>query len=141
MRRASCTQFSRNGLDYRNPVPGGPVTSHPAYPVRWSARTHDQQVVPSPRMFQGGRNYLSRARLGYTFFLFPLLHERVCSMNAAKFKIGEFVVYRIMRVNQGRFFVMAVTRQSTRDKIRYRIRSQDDGNIERVVDESQLSTS
>ena len=100
MRRASCTQFSRNGLDYRNPVPGGPVTSHPAYPVRWSARTHDQQVVPSPRMFQGGRNYLSRARLGYTFFLLPLLHERVCSMNAAKFKIGEFVVYRIMRGNQ-----------------------------------------
>jgi hypothetical protein len=91
-------------------------------------------------MFQGGRNYLSRARLGYTFFLLPLLHERVCSMNAAKFKIGESVVYRIMRVNQGRFFVMAVTRQSTRDKIRYRIRSQDDGNIERVVDESQLST-
>ena len=62
-------------------------------------------------------------------------------MNAPKFKIGESVVYRIMRVNQGRFFVMAVTRQSTRDKIRYRIRSQDDGNIERVVDESQLSTS
>ena len=92
-------------------------------------------------MFQGGRNYLSRARLGYTFFLLPLLHERVCSMNAAKFKIGESVVYRIMRGNQGRFFVMAVTRQSTRDKIRYRIRSQDDGNIERVVDESQLSTS
>jgi hypothetical protein len=92
-------------------------------------------------MFQGGRNYLGRARLGYTFFLLPLLHERVCSMNAAKFKIGESVVYRIMRVNQGRFFVMAVTRQSTRDKIRYRIRSQDDGNIERVVDESQLSTS
>ena len=26
---------------------------------------------PSPHMFQGGRNYLGRARLGYTFF--PLL--------------------------------------------------------------------
>jgi hypothetical protein len=62
-------------------------------------------------------------------------------MNATKFKIGESVVYRIMRVNQGRFLVMAVTRQSTRDKIRYLIRSQDDGNVERVVDESELSTS
>jgi hypothetical protein len=37
-------------------------------------------------------NKKSRARLGYTFFLLPLLHERVCSMNAAKFKIGESVV-------------------------------------------------
>ena len=61
-------------------------------------------------------------------------------MNAAKFKIGESVVYCILRGNQGRFLVMAVTTQSTRDKIRYLIRSQDDGNIERVVDESELST-
>ena len=29
------------------------------------------QGAPSPHMFQGGRNYLGRARLGYTFF--PLL--------------------------------------------------------------------
>jgi hypothetical protein len=91
-------------------------------------------------MFQGGRNYLGRARLGYTFFLLPLLHERVYLMNAAKFKIGESVVYRIMRVNQGRFLVVAVTTQPARHKIRYLIRSQDDGNIERVVDESELST-
>jgi hypothetical protein len=62
-------------------------------------------------------------------------------MNAPKFKIGESVVYRIMRVNQGRFLVLAVTPQPARDKIRYRIRSQDDGNIERVVEESELSTS
>ena len=91
-------------------------------------------------MFQGGRNYLGRARLGYTFF--PLLprHERVGLMNAPKFKIGESVVYRILRVNQGRFLVMAVTTQPARDKIRYLIRSQDDGNIERVVNESELST-
>jgi hypothetical protein len=61
-------------------------------------------------------------------------------MNAAKFKIGESVVYRIRRVNQGRFSVVAVTTQPARDKIRYHIRSQDDGNIERVVDESELST-
>jgi hypothetical protein len=91
-------------------------------------------------MFQGGRNYLGRARLGYTFFLLPLLHERVYLMNAAKFKIGESVVYRIMRVNQGRFLVVAVTTQPARNKIRYLIRSQDDGNIERVVDECELST-
>ena len=90
-------------------------------------------------MFQGGRNYLGRARLGYTFFL-PLLHERVSLMNAAKFKIGESVVYRIRRVNQGRFLVMTMTTQPARDKIRYLIRSQDDGNIERVVNESELST-
>jgi hypothetical protein len=62
-------------------------------------------------------------------------------MNATKFKIGESAVYRIMRVNQGRFLVMSVTRQSTREKNRYLIRSQDEGNIERVVDESELSTS
>jgi hypothetical protein len=42
---------------------------------------------------------LGRARLSYTFFLLPLRHERVYLMNAAKFKIGESVVYRIMRVN------------------------------------------
>ena len=53
-------------------------------------------------------------------------------MNAPKFKIGEFVVYRIGRVNQGPFVVMSVTTQSRRD-IRYRIQSQDDDNIERVV--------
>jgi hypothetical protein len=57
-------------------------------------------------------------------------------MNAPKFKIGESVVYRILRVNQGRFSVVAVT--TGRDKIRYRIRSQDDGNIERVVDLSTI---
>jgi hypothetical protein len=88
-------------------------------------------------MFQGGRNYLGRARLGYTFFPFTPL---VGLMNAPKFKIGESVVYRILRVNQGRFLVMAVTTQPARDKIRYLIRSQDDGNIERVVNESELST-
>jgi hypothetical protein len=62
-------------------------------------------------------------------------------MNAAKFKIGESVVYRIRRVNQGRFLVMTMTTQPARDKIRYLIRSQDDGNVERVVDESELSAS
>jgi hypothetical protein len=67
-------------------------------------------------------------------------HERVCLMNTAKFKIGESVVYRIMRVNQGRFLVVAVTTQPAGNKIRYLIRSQDDGNIERLVDESELST-
>ena len=91
-------------------------------------------------MFQGGRNYLGRARLGYTFFPYFHRHERVGFMNAPKFKIGESVVYRILRVNQGRFLVMAVTTQPARDKIRYLIRSQDDGNIERVVNESELST-
>jgi hypothetical protein len=95
-------------------------------------------VVPSPRVFQGGRNYLGRARLGYIFFL---SHTNGRLMNAPKFKIGESVVYRVMRVNQGRFLVMAVTTQPARDKIRYLIRSQDDGNVERVVNESELSPS
>jgi hypothetical protein len=66
-------------------------------------------------------------------------HERVCLMNTAKFKIGESVD-RIMRVNQGRFLVVTVTTQPAGNKIRYLIRSQDDGNIERLVDESELST-
>jgi hypothetical protein len=102
--------------------------------------TDDQQGVPSLRVFQGGRNYLGRARLGYTFFLSPPSPRTGRLMNAPKFKIGESVVYRVMRVNQGRFLVMAVTTQPARDKIRYLIRSQDDGNIERVVNESELST-
>ena len=61
-------------------------------------------------------------------------------MNVPKFNIGESVVYRILRVNQGRFLVVAVMIKPGRDKTRYRIRSQDDGNIERVVNESDLST-
>ena len=92
-------------------------------------------------MFQGGRNYLGRARLGYTFFLSPPSPRTGRLMNAPKFKIGESVVYRVMRVKQGRFLVMAVTTQPARDKIRYLIRSQDDGNVERVVNESELSPS
>jgi hypothetical protein len=92
-------------------------------------------------VFQGGRNYLGRARLGYTFFLLSPSPRTGGLMNAAKFKIGESVVYRIRRVNQGRFLVMTMTTQPARDKIRYLIRSQDDGNVERVVDESELSAS
>jgi hypothetical protein len=91
-------------------------------------------------MFQGGRNCLGRARFSL-YVLLPSLRERVRLMNAPRFKIGDSVVYRIRRVNQGRFLIMAMTARPARDKISYRIRSQDDGNIERLVDESALSTS
>jgi RNA polymerase sigma-70 factor, ECF subfamily len=67
-------------------------------------------------------------------------YEEASEICGCAVKIGESVVYRILRVNQGRFLVMAVTTQPARDKIRYLIRSQDDGNIERVVNESELST-
>jgi hypothetical protein len=52
--------------------------------------------------------------------------------------IGQPVVYRIGRVNQGPFVIVSVIVQPRRG-IRYRIRSQDDDTIEHVVDEGELS--
>lgn len=59
-------------------------------------------------------------------------------MTSLHFSIGQSVVYRIGRVNQGTFLIASVIAQPGRG-IRYRIRS-DDGTIEHVVDESELST-
>ena len=57
-------------------------------------------------------------------------------MTARHFNLGQSVVYRIGRVDQGRFVIVGVLSQPPRDKLRYRIRSQDDDTIEHVVDES-----
>jgi hypothetical protein len=65
--------------------------------------------------------------------------ERVHLMSLRHFSIGQSVVYRIGRVNQGPFVIVSVIAQP-RHGIRYRIRSQDDDTIEHVVDESELST-
>jgi hypothetical protein len=60
------------------------------------------------------------------------------AMTAYQFNLGQSVVYRIGRVSQGPFVIVSVISQP-RHGIRYRIRSQDDGTIEHVVDESDLS--
>ena len=60
-------------------------------------------------------------------------------MTSVHFSIGQSVVYRIGRVNQGRFVIVGVLSQPPRDKLRYRIRSQEEETIEHVVDESELS--
>ena len=59
--------------------------------------------------------------------------ERVHLMSLRHFSIGQSVVYRIGRVNQGPFVIVSVIAQS-RHGIRYRIRSQDDDTIEHVVE-------
>jgi hypothetical protein len=64
--------------------------------------------------------------------------ERVRLMSSRHFSIGQSVVYRIGRVNQGPFVIVSVIAQP-RHGIRYRIRSQDDDTLELVVDESELS--
>jgi hypothetical protein len=71
---------------------------------------------------------------------FPLSagRERVRLMSSLHFSIGQSVVYRIGRVNQGPFVIVSLIAQP-RHGIRYRIRSQDDDTLELVVDESQLS--
>jgi hypothetical protein len=61
------------------------------------------------------------------------------AMTPRHFNLGQSVVYRIGRVNQGRFVIVGVLSQPPRDKLRYRIRSQDDDTIEHVVEESELS--
>jgi hypothetical protein len=60
-------------------------------------------------------------------------------MTPRHFNLGQSVVYRIGRVNQGRFVIVGVLSQPPRHKLRYRIRSQDDDTIEHVVEESELS--
>ena len=52
---------------------------------------------------------------------------------------GGGIFYRAGRVKEGPFQVLAVLPQR-RDKVRYRIRRQDDGTVEYVADESELST-
>ena len=60
-------------------------------------------------------------------------------MTARHFNLGQAVVYRIGRVNQGRFVIVGMLSQPPGNKLRYRIRSQDDETIEHVVDGSELS--
>jgi hypothetical protein len=56
------------------------------------------------------------------------------------FKIGQSLFYRRGGVKaRGRYVVLAVLRQ-TRGEVWYRIRSQDNELVERVVRESELST-